>query len=164
MRKLLLPLAALLLAFELSPAPARADDAPIHHPPKARHGGTVVQLCDGETSTEIARLAPGERLSRDDAQRVADGLMARWRQKHPDALWGERRGEAQGGSLGGTAEAPSKPEPSQAGIYVGQDARDAFIQKEAVEAAVRHGSEIFHSDKLLGGTVGMSCDMCHPNA
>ncbi|HEX9101206.1 MAG TPA: cytochrome C, partial [Polyangia bacterium] len=65
---------------------AAADERPRHTLPKARHGGTVVGLCDGETTTEV-KVAPGTTLSRDDAQKVSDALMAEWRQKHPDAAW-----------------------------------------------------------------------------
>jgi cytochrome c len=29
---------------------------------------------------------------------------------------------------------------------------------------VEQGKKVFHSAKLLGGTIGVSCDMCHPDA
>ena len=32
------------------------------------------------------------------------------------------------------------------------------------QAFVEQGNAIFHDAKQLGGTIGVSCDMCHPNA
>jgi thiosulfate dehydrogenase len=29
---------------------------------------------------------------------------------------------------------------------------------------MEEGKEIFHSPDKLGGTIGVSCDMCHPDA
>jgi thiosulfate dehydrogenase len=31
-------------------------------------------------------------------------------------------------------------------------------------AMVTHGSTVFHSGDELGSTIGVSCDMCHPDA
>lgn len=39
-----------------------------------------------------------------------------------------------------------------------------MIWKVQTDAFVGYGNKIFHSDKLLGSTIGVSCDMCHPNA
>jgi len=40
---------------------------------------------------------------------------------------------------------------------------DALLWKQETERLVLEGSRIFHSDKLLGSTNGVSCDMCHPD-
>ena len=32
------------------------------------------------------------------------------------------------------------------------------------DAFVGQGNKIFHDANLLGGTIAVSCDMCHPNA
>ncbi len=42
--------------------------------------------------------------------------------------------------------------------------RDEAIWKAAVEAQVKEGHRVFHDAKALGGTVAISCDMCHPDA
>ena len=62
------PLAAAVLALSST---GKAEGVTRHPVPAAQHGGTVVQLCDGETSTEVASLSPGETLPRDEAQQVA---------------------------------------------------------------------------------------------
>ena len=40
---------------------------------------------------------------------------------------------------------------------------DLLLWKQETERLVLEGSRIFHSDKLLGSTNGVSCDMCHPD-
>jgi cytochrome c len=38
------------------------------------------------------------------------------------------------------------------------------IFQAETDAFVEQGKKIFHSAKLLNGTIGVSCDMCHPDA
>lgn len=40
---------------------------------------------------------------------------------------------------------------------------DLLLWKLETERLVLEGSRIFHSDKLIGSTNGVSCDMCHPD-
>jgi thiosulfate dehydrogenase len=164
---------AITIAFVLTAcALTGADEKPHHTLPKARHGGTVVGLCDGETTTEV-KVAPGAALSHDEAQRVSDELMAEWRRKHPEAAWEDAL--AQNTTPGSTTRVAPKPttatrapvthEPhGQAGTYSDFDARDELVWKSETEKFVEEGKAIFHDAKKLGGTIGISCDMCHPNA
>ena len=151
---------------------AGADGKPHHTLPKARHGGTVVGLCDGETATEV-KVAPGAALSHDEAQKVSDELMAEWRRKHPEAAWDNA--VAQNTTPGSTSGVPPKPTTAtkapvmqqphdQVGTYSGYDARDELVWKSETQKFVDEGHAIFHDAKKLGGTIGISCDMCHPNA
>ena len=185
---------------------AGADERPHHVLPKAQHGGTVVGLCDGETTTEV-KVAPGTTLSRQAAQKVSDELMAAWRRKHPDANWddtvaesttvapsttvaqnttpapgvghGAGTSKSNAPPTGGMPPAPSPatPKPTtatgappatqpreQTGTYSAYDARDELVWKSETQKFVDEGNAIFHDAKKLGGTVGISCDMCHPNA
>jgi hypothetical protein len=176
-------------------AAAGADEAPHHALPKARHGGTVVGLCDGQTATEV-KVAPGTTLSRDDAQKVSDELMAEWRKKHPEAAWddaavaqnttpssdvGHGAGTSKhnappaGGAPGSQSGVPPKPTTAtkapaatqprdQAGTYAAYTGRDELVWKAETQKFVDEGNAIFHDAKKLGGTIGISCDMCHPNA
>ena len=41
--------------------------------------------------------------------------------------------------------------------------RNLFVWAREAEKMVVEGSRIFHNAKLLGGTIGVSCDMCHPD-
>jgi thiosulfate dehydrogenase len=51
----------------------------------------------------------------------------------------------------------------QSGVYGDYSARDELVWKSETEKFVAEGNAIFHDAKRLGGTVGISCDMCHPN-
>lgn len=42
--------------------------------------------------------------------------------------------------------------------------RDEAIWAASTQAFVEEGNRVFHDADLVGGTVGMSCDMCHPDA
>src|ERR1700761_1733323 len=84
---------------------------PTHNVPPAKAGGTVVELCDGETSVEVQ----GE-MTHDKAQATSDALMKQWKQKHPHASWDV--------ADTGNAGAPKGKQPaSQADTYGGYDAR-----------------------------------------
>ena len=153
---------------------ARGDDRPQHKLPKPQHGGTVVGLCDGETSTEVA-VPPGHELSHDQAQRVSDELMSEWRRKHPEARWDDALAQKTSGPQVVPPEATQRPTtatktpPStqpreQTGTYSAYDARDELVWKTETQKFIAEGNAIFHDAKKLGGTIGISCDMCHPNA
>jgi thiosulfate dehydrogenase len=43
-------------------------------------------------------------------------------------------------------------------------ARDQLIWEREQKRVVEEGDRLFHDWKALGGTIGISCDMCHPNA
>jgi hypothetical protein len=42
--------------------------------------------------------------------------------------------------------------------------RDEQIWQASTQAFVDQGNKIFHDAKAMGGTIAVSCDMCHPNA
>jgi thiosulfate dehydrogenase len=41
--------------------------------------------------------------------------------------------------------------------------RDHLVWKASTDAFVERGNRVFHDAKEVGGTTGMSCDMCHPD-
>ena len=61
------------------------------------------------------------------------------------------------------AKPPSKG-VQQGDTYASFTDRDYKVWKNETDTFVAKGKEIFHSDKELGGTIGVSCDMCHPDA
>jgi len=151
---------------------AGADEPPRHKVPPPRHGGTVVGLCDGQTATEVP-VAPGTSLSRDQAQKVSDELMAEWQRKHPEARWELAQAAPPPPPSSGvppakpttTKRAPAAAQPKeQTGVFEAFDARDEFVWAEETKKFVAEGNAMFHDAKKLGGTIGISCDMCHPNA
>jgi len=168
--------------FRVSVASAQA--LPAHQLPSS-NDGVVVELCDGKTSTVVKGLKPGDAMSHAQALAVTSGLMAEWQRKHPDQHWEMAQADSgvpsgvptlapapgaanSAGSMalgGPAAPAGSQPATSQQGdTYASFHERDYKIWQAETDAFVEYGNQVFHSAKLLGGTIGVSCDMCHPNA
>jgi thiosulfate dehydrogenase len=169
MRKLSLVALALCLG---APVAAFADsDGPRHTVPSSPSGNLVVELCDGETAMEVPGAKPGDTLTRDQAQQVANALMDEWRRKHPDAAWitaaAESRDTERGAIIAQNApvDAPkTTTAPEQVQTYGAFTDRDRAIWQASTEQLVAEGKRIFHDATALGGTDGISCDMCHPDA
>jgi thiosulfate dehydrogenase len=150
---------ALALSLVVSPALA-GNDPPRHQLRASADGNLVIGLCDGETSIEVKGVKPGDQMTREQGQQIADALMTEWRQKHPDAEWvaaAEPTTEAQ---LPGV-KAPAEKQFQSYGAFTERDRR---IWQESTDRLVAEGKRIFHDDKALGGTNAISCDMCHPDA
>jgi cytochrome c len=49
-------------------------------------------------------------------------------------------------------------------IYKKFSERDEQIWQASTDQFVQEGKRIFHDAQALGGTIGVSCDMCHPDA
>lgn len=165
--------------LRIGAAPALAQAAPTHTVAPARHGGIVVELCDGVTHTEVTGLKPGQPMSHAQALAVTGKLMAEWQRRHPGQKWvmaqasdapaaAQPETSASAGTtenIGGPGESKGATLKSQQGdTYASFHNRDYKIWKTETDAFVEQGNQIFHSARLLGGTIGVSCDMCHPNA
>jgi len=111
--------------------------------------------CDGDTTT-VAKNASGQAL--------ADSLMDQWKRDHPDRDWVAEEKERH--ALKPPADNSHLLEAGQAeGHTYGQPTeQDLLIWARETEKFVVEGSRIFHSADLLGSTVAVSCDMCHPHA
>jgi thiosulfate dehydrogenase len=148
-----------------------AQQAVTHDVPAANSGGTVVMLCDGKTSLEVKNLKPGQMMSRAQAQAVSDGLMAKWRRAHPGERWEVAQASPAGGetsyAAGSVRVAPAAV-PSlavqQGDTYASFQPRDYKVWKAETDKFIADGKRIFHDAKALGSTIGISCDMCHPDA
>jgi hypothetical protein len=157
---------------------AYAQALPTHQTPPARDGGVVVQLCDGVTATEVKGLKPGEQMTHAQALAVTGKLMDEWQRKHPDQHWVMAQAEtttaAPAGApsagptheTGGTGAATggAQLKTQQGDTYASFHSRDYMIWQAETDAFVDYGNKVFHSASLLGSTIGVSCDMCHPNA
>jgi len=157
---------------------ALAQQNPTHEVPAPAHGGTVVMLCDGKTSIEVKDLKPGQAMTHDEAVKVSRDLMAKWTREHPGEHW-EMAQEAppesapsaeaspMGAAVPGNPAAPA-PAPSmsvqQGDTYASFQPRDYKVWKAETDTFVADGKRIFHDAKALGSTIGVSCDMCHPDA
>lgn len=147
-------------------SPAKADDAamqPVQPSAggsgEAAAGSVEVQLCDGETSIQVAA---NEAPTRESGQQIADELMGQWKRAHPDEDWVD---EEQ------AKHAIVEPHDNSDLIGQGQGATYGKITEEDVAIwqreslkLVAEGSRIFHSADALGSDIAVSCDMCHPNA
>ena len=52
----------------------------------------------------------------------------------------------------------------QGDTYASFQPRDYKVWKAETDKFVVEGKRVFHDDKALGSTIGISCDMCHPDA
>jgi len=148
-----------------------AQQAVTHDVPAAQSGGTVVMLCDGKTSIQVKNLRPGQMMSRAQAQAVSDGLMAQWRREHPGERWEVAQASQAGGEpsyQAGSAKQVPAAAPSmavqQGDTYASFQPRDYKVWKAETDKFVANGKRVFHDAKALGSTIGISCDMCHPDA
>lgn len=160
---------------------ARQERAlPRHLPAPGGGKNLVVQLCDGETNLEVAGVKPGERLTPEQAQSASNELMRMWMAKQsPEvaAAWARETASAQQAAKPQPA-APAKARLQKKAARVETNRglatatneqpndftpRDQLVWKRELEREISYGNQIFHDDKLLGSTNGVSCAMCHPN-
>jgi thiosulfate dehydrogenase len=163
-----------------------------HQAPATKNGNVVVMLCDGKTSMEIKGLKPGQRMSHDQAAAVTRKLMETWQREHPGERWEMAQAQSAAPAAQAAEEKPANaqseaPAAPMAGAPAQQQVSGVPVQKQAqtqqqgdtyasfherdfkvwqyeTQKFVAYGKQVFHSDKLLGGTIGVSCDMCHPDA
>ena len=120
-------------------------------------GGTeVVVLCDGSTKAEIGEGMQGQAL--------ADALMDQWKREHPERNWVEAEKERHALQPGADNSGLLKAGQAEGHAYGKPTEQDILLWARETEKFVVAGSRIFHDAKALGGTVGVSCDMCHPHA
>jgi hypothetical protein len=163
--------AAILAVAAYAPRSLRAQQAsiPIHQAPQAKDGGVVVMLCDGKTSMEVKGLKTGESMSHAQAVEVTRELMSRWQREHPNEKWEMAQTDQSSQpapmsyAAGAGAKASSKG-MQQGDTYASFTDRDYKVWKNETDNFVAEGKRIFHDSKELGGTIGVSCDMCHPDA
>ena len=111
---------------------------------------------------EAAPAAPTQA----QAQGNADALMAQWKRKNPDRAdqWIEEEKERHKIQPPADNRDVLKGSQAKGHTYGSYTERDVLVWQRETEKLVVEGSRIFHSADLLGGTVGVSCDMCHPDA
>jgi hypothetical protein len=147
---LLVPLAALALSGSL-----RGDSA--------SEKDVTVSLCDGESVMTLPGLKPGQELAPAEARKAAGEMMSSWRRTRGEERWAAWSAEA--------ALAPAPRAAAQSAAPAAPDtqptkftARDQLIWKREQDKWIAEGYAAFHNAKTLGGTIGVSCDMCHPDA
>lgn len=144
------PMAALALA-------GSPDDDP---------GNTVVpdvtvSLCDGQSQMTVPGLKPGEELPPAEARLAAAQMMQVWRRSQGEARWASWTLEETEST--GTATQTAAPAAQGPGQSTKFTARDQMLWSKEEKAWIEEGYKNYHNAKALGGTIGISCDMCHPD-
>jgi len=150
-------------------AQSRTTGVPRHAAPPSPSGDLVVALCDGKTTAEIPGVKEGETPTPEQARAAVDALMDEWRRRNPGARWDDDRPTRLADAAqpkGGTPPAAAPPAADVQGgqTYGAFSARDERIWQAETEKFVAEGRRVFHDAKAFGGTIGVSCDMCHPDA
>jgi thiosulfate dehydrogenase len=125
-------------------------------------------------STKVAaQEAPGstpqakaDQSDREAGQAIADVHMDQWKRKNPDLVESWVAEEKERHEIQPPADNSDLLKKGQGeGDTYGQFTdRDILIWERETEKLVVDGSRIFHDASLLGSTVAVSCDMCHPDA
>ena len=132
---------------------------------KSAPGTVSVTLCDGKTDMTVPGLKPGERLDRVHAQAAANLFLAEWKRRNPYSPWLLAQSNAPAKPApAATSQAKAPAEPKQSETYSRFSERDKLVWKMETDKFIQEGNRIFHNADAFGGTIGVSCDMCHPNA
>jgi len=124
---------------------------------------TIITLCDNKTQLVIPGLKPGDPLDHTHAFQVADKFMDVWRADHPGSNWVMAKNYGPK-DLAMQVRTATPAQERQTGVYSSFDANDENLWKSELDKFIADGNRIFHDAQAFGGTVGVSCDMCHPNA
>jgi thiosulfate dehydrogenase len=97
---------------------------------------------------------------------IADANMAQWKTKNPDRAQDWVAEEKERHKIQPVADNSDVLRGEQAGghTYGNYTERDILTWARETEKMVVEGSRIFHSAAALSSSVGVSCDMCHPDA
>lgn len=163
--KISLMIVAGVTAFTAASSFVVASDRPA---PAARTADVSVALCDGETVMTIPGLKPGEVLEPARARGVASQMMQSWRRSKGEERWEawssnlpkETTPVSSGGAAAQTAPAAQGASQGQPTKFTARDLRLWQIEEKKW---IDEGYKNFHNAKALGGTIGISCDMCHPD-
>jgi thiosulfate dehydrogenase len=126
---------------------------------------TTVSLCDGQSVMTIPGLKAGEALPPERALTVAADMMQVWAKSAGEVRWASWKAEA---ATAAPTPAPLAPQAAAAPAAPAQPTkftkRDLQLWSREEKKWIEDGYKAFHNAKALGGTIGISCDMCHPDA
>ena len=93
-------------------------------------------------------------------------MMQVWRQSAGEVKWASWKAEAATAVPVAAAArtAPAQAAPPAAGQPMKATKRDLQLWGREEKKWIEDGYKAFHNAKALGGTIGISCDMCHPDA
>jgi len=88
--------------------------------------------------------------------------MSEWLKKNPSSTWEAEERERH--TLQPAADNIGLVGQIEGQTYGRITAQDVSLWKIETERVATAGSRVFHNADELGGTAGVSCDMCHPHA
>jgi thiosulfate dehydrogenase len=116
----------------------------------------------GAMGAETARKGASPPAAAAQGSGLDPAVMAQWLSTYPDMQWMSQ--ELEKHSVAAPADNAGLVGRGQGATYGDITRPDTDMwQRETYRLAV-YGSTVFHSAKELGSTIGVSCDMCHPNA
>jgi thiosulfate dehydrogenase len=128
----------------------------------AKSDAVSVSLCDGESTLTLSDVKAGETPSPERARQAASDMMQMWRKSQGEVRWASWVAEVAAVAAAATPQAaPPTAEPGQSTKFT---ARDQQLWKREQDKWIAEGYKNFHDAQALGGTIAVSCDMCHPNA
>lgn len=147
-----------LAVLALAAAAAAAVNARSSAQAAAAGGTTVVKLCDNKTTVTISNDAPRTAA---EGQKISDALMAQWYAKHPGNDWMAE--EQQAHTIKQPDDNAALVGEGQGSTYGSATPQQTRLWNQETYKFVVYGSTVFHSADALGSTIGVSCDMCHPD-
>lgn len=111
-------------------------------------------------------VGPGhsEEARKAEGQAISNELMEQWERANPGRDWVTEEKERH------TIKPPAdnshllRAGQSEGHAYGKYTEQDILIWARELEKFVVEGSRIFHDADLLGSSIAVSCDMCHPDA
>jgi thiosulfate dehydrogenase len=119
--------------------------------------GVTVSLCDGRSTLTLPGLLPGQALAPEQAREAAGEMMQIWRRSAGEVRWAAWQAESAAARPAAPAAASEAQQPTKF------TKRDTLLWQREEKKWVEEGYKAFHDAKALGGTIGVSCDMCHPD-
>ena len=130
----------------------------------------VVVMCkDSPKPMDTAKVVSGDHKKAVAAgtlqgEELAAALMDQWKRDHPEADWVTVEKASHKIVAGADNYHLLKGTQAKGHTYGEYTEKDILTWERETEKFVVEGSRIFHDAEKLGGTVGVSCDMCHPDA
>jgi hypothetical protein len=140
-----------------APRLAQAIDVPAPQPGgAAAPGGQKAAEAPQGGSPPPAAVPPGGEAKPEAAPEAGERLN---QPKTPGEA--QAQGETRTGAGGLPAAAQGTVQEGH--TYGAFSERDVRIWQAETDKFVKEGHRVFHSADLVGGTIGVSCDMCHPD-
>ena len=116
----------------------------------------LLWLSVGPGHSEDARKAEG--------QAIANELMEQWKRANPNRDWVAEEKERHRIKPPADNSSLLRGGQSEGDVYGKYTKQDILMWERELEKFVVEGSSIFHDADLLGSSIAVSCDMCHPDA